>query len=98
MPIDRRRRDDIAAAVAAYDRANPNAPLPRNAARLLAVMFATEDVCQRSQEAIAGGRVQPRQASCDVAAPGRGRVPVAAARVGRRCPTPTGCTCRRCRP
>ena len=53
MPIDLRRRDDIAAAVAAYDRANPTAPLPRNAARLLAVMFPSEDVCQRSQEAIA---------------------------------------------
>jgi hypothetical protein len=53
MPIDLRRRDDIAAAVAAYDGANPNAPLPRNAAGLLAIMFPSEDVCQRSQEAIA---------------------------------------------
>jgi hypothetical protein len=53
MPIDERRRDDIAAAVAAYDRANPSAPLPRHAARLLAVMFGSDDVCQRSQEAIA---------------------------------------------
>jgi hypothetical protein len=53
MPTDLRRRVDIAAAVAAYDGANPNAPLPRNAARLLAVMFLTEDACQRSQEAIA---------------------------------------------
>ena len=53
MPIDLRRRDDIAAAVAAYDSANPSAPLPRNAARLLAVMFPSEDVCQRSLEAIA---------------------------------------------
>ena len=53
MPIDERRRDDIAAAVAAYDSANPSAPLPRHAARLLAVMFGSDDVCQRSQEAIA---------------------------------------------
>jgi len=53
MPIDLRRRDDIAAAVAAYDDTHPSAPLPRNAARLLAVMFPTEDVCQRSQEAVA---------------------------------------------
>jgi hypothetical protein len=53
MPINERRRDDIATAVAAYDTDNPNAPLPRNAARLLAVMFPSEDVCQRSQEAIA---------------------------------------------
>jgi hypothetical protein len=49
MPIDPRRRDDIVAAVAAYDRAN----LPRNTARLLAAMFASDDVCQRSLEDIA---------------------------------------------
>ena len=53
MPIDQRRRDEIAAAVAAYDRDHPDAPLPRNAARLLAVMFPSEDVCHRSLEAIA---------------------------------------------
>ena len=39
MPIDQCRRDDIVAAVAAYDSANPSAPLPRNTARLLVVMF-----------------------------------------------------------
>jgi hypothetical protein len=53
MPVDQRRRDEIAAAVAAYDRDHPDAPLPRNAALLLAVMFPSEDACQRSQEAIA---------------------------------------------
>jgi len=53
MPIDLRRRDDIVAAVAAYDRANPETRLPRNATRLLAVMFANDDVCQRSLEDIA---------------------------------------------
>jgi hypothetical protein len=34
--------------MAAYDSANPSAPLPRHAARLLTAMFPTEDVCQRS--------------------------------------------------
>ena len=53
MPIDPRRRDDIVAAVAAYDRADPSAPLPRNTARLLTAMFASDDVCQRSLEDIA---------------------------------------------
>jgi hypothetical protein len=53
MPIDPPRRDDIIAAVAAYDRANPETRLPRNAARLLAVMFASDGVCQRSLEDIA---------------------------------------------
>jgi hypothetical protein len=53
MPIDPRRRDDIVAAVAAHDSANPSAPLPRNTARLLAVMFANDDVCQRSLDDIA---------------------------------------------
>jgi len=53
MPIDPRRRDGLVAAVAAYDRANPETRLPRNATRLLAVMFASDDVCQRSLEDIA---------------------------------------------
>ena len=53
MPVDPRRRDDIVAAVAAHDSANPSAPLPRNAARLLVAMFASDDVCQRSLEDIA---------------------------------------------
>jgi hypothetical protein len=53
MPIDERRRDAITAAVAAYDSANPLAALPRSAVRLMAVMFPTDDVCQRSQEALA---------------------------------------------
>jgi hypothetical protein len=53
MPIDPRRRDEIAAAVAAYDGANPKARLPRNAARLLTAMFPDADVCQRSLEDLA---------------------------------------------
>jgi hypothetical protein len=53
MPIDERRRDAIAAAIAAYDRANPRARLSRKAVPLLAVMFPSEDVCQRSLEDIA---------------------------------------------
>jgi hypothetical protein len=53
MPIDLPRRDDIVAAVAAYDRANPETRLPRNAARLLVVMFASDGICQRSLEDIA---------------------------------------------
>ena len=50
MPIDPRRRDDIVAAVASQ---SASAPLPRNTARLLAAMFASEDVCQRSLEDLA---------------------------------------------
>ena len=53
MPIDPRRRDEITAAVAAYDRDHPDAPLPRNTVRLLTVMFPSEDVCHRSLDAIA---------------------------------------------
>ena len=52
-PTDPRRRDEITAAVAAYDRANPLTQLPRNAARLLAVMFSAGHVCQRSLEDLA---------------------------------------------
>jgi hypothetical protein len=47
------RREEIEVAIAAYDSANPFSPLPRDAARLLAIMFASEDVFQRSQAAIA---------------------------------------------
>jgi hypothetical protein len=53
MPIDERRRDAIAAAVAAYNDTHPDAPLRRSAARLLAVMFPTEDVCRQSWETVA---------------------------------------------
>jgi hypothetical protein len=52
MPINPRRRDEIVAAVAAYDRANPKARLPRTAALILAAMFPSEDVCQKSQDDI----------------------------------------------
>ena len=53
MPVDQRRRDEIAAAVAAYDSANPEARLPRSTVPLLAAMFPVEDVCQRSLQEIA---------------------------------------------
>ena len=53
MPIDPRRRATIEAAVSAYDAAHPKAPLSRNAALLLAAMFPSEDVCQRSLQYIA---------------------------------------------
>ena len=75
MPIDQRRRDEIAAAVAAYDSANPQAPLPRNAVRLLAAMFPTEDVCQRSLQDIAAEGFDRKRLPA-LAAPRRSRVPV----------------------
>ena len=53
MPIDPRRRHEIALAVVAYDNANPLSRLPRNAVPLLAAMFPVEDVCQRSLDDIA---------------------------------------------
>ena len=65
MPINERRRDDIATAVAAHDSANPNASLPRNAARLLAVMFPCETpmlsaLAQAAQEGDLAAKVQGR--------------------------------------
>ena len=54
MPINERRRDNIAAAVAAYESATPKARLPRNTARLLAVMFPLRGrMPNEGQEAIA---------------------------------------------
>jgi hypothetical protein len=47
------RRETVIAAVEAHNRTYPAAPLPHPAARLLAVMFATEDVCCLSQQALA---------------------------------------------
>jgi hypothetical protein len=46
------RRDALFAAVEAHNRAHPASPLPRPAARLLVVMFDTEDVCRLSQETL----------------------------------------------
>jgi hypothetical protein len=46
------RRNAITAAVEVHNRAHPTARLPRPAARLLAVMFDTEDVCCLSQETL----------------------------------------------
>jgi hypothetical protein len=94
MPIDR-RRDDIAAAVAAYDGANPNAPLPRHAARLLAVMFPSEGMCANEAR-----RPLRRKGSAET---GFLRRCGASSRPGSfrgtgwpRWPVPIGCTCRRC--
>ena len=63
MPIDLRRLDDIIAAVEAYDSTHPSAPLPRNADRLLGVMFPAEDVCQRSLDGLAGAGFDRRDVS-----------------------------------
>jgi hypothetical protein len=50
LPIDQHRRDEIAAAVAAYNQANLREPLPRYATRLLVTMFPNSSVCRRSLE------------------------------------------------
>ena len=52
MPCAASRREAIFAAVEAHNRTHPTAPLPRPADRLLGVMFATEDVCSLSQQAL----------------------------------------------
>ena len=44
------RRDAFCIAVETYNRTRRGPPLPRPAARLLAVMFAAEDVCCLSQQ------------------------------------------------
>ena len=44
------RRDALVAAVAAYNRSHK--PLPHSAARLLETMFAGDDVCQQSLQAL----------------------------------------------
>ena len=44
------RRDALVAAVAAYNRSHK--PLPNSAVRLLEAMFASDDVCQQSLQAL----------------------------------------------
>ena len=79
MP-DRRRRDDIVAAVAAYDNANPDAPLPRIAVRLLEAMFGRAMSASRSHEALQRqGSAENRLPRC-LRAPRRGRHTIAANR------------------
>ena len=53
MPIDLRRREDLAAAIDAYNRTHPEARLPRPAIRLMTIMFAADDVCQQSLDTLA---------------------------------------------
>jgi hypothetical protein len=48
MPIDPSRREEIAAAVATWNQDHSEAPLPSNTVRLLAAMFPSGEVCQRS--------------------------------------------------
>jgi hypothetical protein len=50
MPADQRRRDALIAAIAAHNRSHK--PLPNSAVRLLEAMFASDDVCQQSREAL----------------------------------------------
>jgi len=52
VPSVASRRDAFIAAVETHNRAHPTARLPRPTARLLAVMFAAEDVCSVSQETL----------------------------------------------
>jgi predicted transcriptional regulator len=50
MPIDLRRRDALIASVAVHNRDHKQ--LPNSAVRLLEAMFASDDVCQQSTEAL----------------------------------------------
>ena len=52
MPATPSRRNAIFAAIEAHNRAHPSAPLPRLSGRLLAFMFADQDVCCLSQQAL----------------------------------------------
>ena len=46
------RRNAIVAAVEAHNRAHPTARLPRSAVPLLTTMFASDDICQQSLDAL----------------------------------------------
>ena len=52
MPIDPRRRDEITAAVAAHIATHRRPWLTPDATRLLTIMFAEADVCQRNLDSL----------------------------------------------
>ena len=52
MPIDPRRRDEVAAAVGAYNATGRKPLLADDATRLLTIMFADADVCQRNLDSL----------------------------------------------
>ena len=68
MPIDPRRRDDIVAAVAAHDSANPNA-------RLLAAMFPLRTCVSGAR------RPSPKKASTGRTSPACSKSPLVTGRV-----------------
>ena len=79
MPIDLRRRDDIAAAVDAYDRTHPSAPLPRKAPTGCSPSCFPLTMCaSEAWMELAGGRVRPKGRLPDAAGSARGWVPVQA--------------------
>ena len=79
------RKRDIEAAVAAYNATDPEALLPPEVARLLAVMFRRDSVCQRSLDDLAAEGIDRRAVSRLLRAlvetgflskqPGQGRAP-----------------------
>ena len=71
------RREAVFAAVEAYNRTHPAAPLPRPAARLLAVMFADRG-CLLPEPASPGGRGVRQDPARGAARPGRGGLRVEA--------------------
>ena len=52
MPLSIDRHAALTAVVDAYNQSHPTARLPRPAVRLLAAMFASDDSCQESLEAL----------------------------------------------
>jgi hypothetical protein len=88
MPCVASRRAAINAAVEAHNRTHPAVRLPRPAARLLAVMFPTEDVCCVSQETLrAEGFGKTLRRCC---APWSGRASCRGRRVRHVSRIPTG--------
>jgi hypothetical protein len=63
MPIEPRRQDAIAAAVAAHNGTDPEELLPPSATRLLITMFPRGDVCQRSLDDLAAEGLDKRAVS-----------------------------------
>jgi hypothetical protein len=53
LPIDQHDREEIAAAIGAYNATGRRPLLLADVIRLLTVMFAEADICQRNQDSLA---------------------------------------------
>ena len=96
MPIDPRRRDEIAAAVAAYDRDQPECAAAAQRRTAAGRHVPVRGRVPTEPGGHCCGRVRPNRLSCDCCGAWSRPGSCPGSRGQALCPTPTACTCRRC--